>query len=108
MKKSDLPWILPLLTAVAAGKILQFRSGPLGPWLDWSAISKATLPSFNGFADDYRIKPELKLPVEVFTKAAYPVSRAGWYHTIHKQMETGIAAVLAAYKAGELDLTGIE
>lgn len=109
MKKSDLPWVLPLLSAVAADKIIQFRSEKTNVWCDWSDINpQGILPSFSGDADNYRIKPELKTPFQVYVDAAYPNHKDMWGPSLFVDVTRGINTVLRAYKAGELDLTGME
>lgn len=113
MKKSDLSWTLPLLQAWHEGKIIQIYAGrwvsvygkEVHRWTDWE---KEIAPDFSAGKENYRIKPKLKLPVEVYGRAAYPDHSGVWSRTLHKQMETGVAAVLVAYWAGELDLTGLE
>jgi len=111
MKKSDLPWILPLLTAWSQGKVLQFFSKEDNIWVDWEAWcgwGGREAPEFSGAESDYRIKPELKTPFQVYTRTSYPEFTQEWSPGARAVMERGINAVIAAYKNGELDLTGVE
>jgi len=105
MKKSDLPWILPLLTAWSQGKTLQVRSES-GRWVDYD--TDMPIPRFDtaGGASSYRIKPELKAPGEIARAnfgSQYKFSP--WAASDAKQeWNQSALAVIKAYKAGELDI----
>ena len=107
MKKSDLPWILPLLTAWSQGKTLQVRCSVSGKWYDHEGITQI---KFTGAEGDYRIKPELKSPGQVYYETRYTLASNHWKYEM-ENVKTAIndaaIAVLRAYKNGELDLTGL-
>lgn len=110
MKKSDLPWILPILTAWSQGKTIQvcrrLIDGDDGEreWRDWEHTHSPKFDSKGGAAD-YRIKPELKDPLDVYISTTWPgYDKTEWSLSLNEQIRRGINAVIAAYKAGELKL----
>lgn len=102
MKKSDLPWMLPLLTAWSQGKTLQVKCNFSGEWYDLREDG-ATYDFSNG-CDNYRIKPALKTPFQVYAETAYPSYNVVWGNTQRLDIVRGLNAVINAYKAGELEL----
>lgn len=104
MKKSDLPWMLPLLTAWSQGKTLQVWSTLSNQWKDWTNAIAPDGISPGGSAD-YRIKPELKTPFQVYTETTYPSYSGVWGNTQRLDIVRGLTAVIKAYKACELELT---
>ena len=106
MKKSDLPWMLPLLTAWSQGKTLQLKHPTREIWWDWDATFAPDF-SLKGGAADYRIKPELKTPGQVaWENCGDDEECRGWNDASQETKDAwnkAAHAVIKAYKACELD-----
>lgn len=105
MKKSDLSWMLPLLTAWSQGKTLQVWSTLSNQWKDWTNAIAPDGISPGGSAD-YRIKPELKAPglvacTKYHETSGFPL-KTPYIHT--NAWEQSAIAVIHAFKNGELEL----
>jgi hypothetical protein len=63
ISKNNAAWVLPLVAALAEGKIIQVRPYGGHPWMD----SNREL-TFRGWKENYRIKPEPEPKVLVVTE----------------------------------------
>ena len=87
---------LPIVQALADGKIIQFKYGENSPWRDTNEITEIT---FQLPANYYRIKP---VPKEIWVNE-YPDGRTGCHPNEHRaRMNGGSDAVRLAVRYREV------